>query len=149
MECCESGPSVNRSRSLRRNKNSWNHLLNAPTTTWVTGKEALFKDHTSHVATTGSNTHVDHHCSTFVASDISQDLGALWRSFHWPPTMISLPSNPGVSDFVCAITPFSVLWSVTDLFLESYLSICKITKKADYIKIHFYPWTSWGQWTPG
>lgn len=77
----KSDSSVERSQPQKRNKNSQKHLLSAPATAWILGKESPLQNHPSHVAITGSNTCVDRCCSTFVVSNLSQDLGASWRSF--------------------------------------------------------------------
>lgn len=72
---------VERSQPQERNKYPQKHLLNAPDTTWILGKESPLQNHPSHVAITGSNTCVGRCCGTLVVFNLSQDLGACDNHF--------------------------------------------------------------------
>lgn len=104
---------VERSQLQERNKSPQKHLLNAPATTWILGKESPLQNHPSHVAITGSNTCVGRCCGTLVVFNLSQDLGACDDHFL---TSFSkshfLLVSPRVSNFVCAMVHFAVWWSL-------------------------------------
>lgn len=111
----KSDSSVERSQPQKRNKNSQKHLLSAPATAWILGKEGPLQNH--RIAYCYHR--IQHMCGPLLQHlcgfQPQPGPGCPMTVIYRPPALGSLPSSSAVSNSVCAMAHFAVwlsLWSL-------------------------------------